>query len=82
VKYNSGFYGFFAQDDWQVSSRAQLLYGLRYDIFDVPRRDRWPESYSQASRSTETISVHAPVCSWSVDQRSRTVVPCVNRFDV
>ena len=26
----------FVQDDWQISSRLKLLYGVRYDLFDVP----------------------------------------------
>ena len=30
------FYGFFVQDDWQITSRMKLLYGVRYDLFDVP----------------------------------------------
>ncbi len=36
VDYNSAFYGLFVQDDWQVTPRVKLLYGLRYDVFDVP----------------------------------------------
>ena len=36
VSYNSGFYGLFAQDDWQIAPRLKLLYGVRYDLFDVP----------------------------------------------
>ena len=35
-RYNSAFYGFFVQDDWQLNSRMKLLYGIRYDLFDVP----------------------------------------------
>src|SRR5437867_1502116 len=35
VSYKSGFYGFFVQDDFRVSSSFKLLYGLRYDLFDV-----------------------------------------------
>jgi len=33
---DSAFYGFFLQDDWQVSPRFKVLYGVRYDVFDVP----------------------------------------------
>ena len=48
AKYNSGFYGLFVQDDWQVSSRLKLLYGVRYDLFDVPAaRPFAPNPYSQ-----------------------------------
>ena len=30
------FYGLFVQDDWQITPQLKLLYGLRYDLFDVP----------------------------------------------
>jgi hypothetical protein len=36
ASYSSGFYGFFVQDDWQVTPNLKVLYGLRYDLFDVP----------------------------------------------
>ena len=36
LDYSSRFYGFFVQDDWQIAPRIKLLYGLRYDLFDVP----------------------------------------------
>lgn len=39
---NSAFYGFFFQDDWQVSSNLKLLYGIRYDLFDVPAAAPFP----------------------------------------
>src|SRR5262245_3898264 len=37
ISYSSRFYGLFVQDDWQISSSIKLLYGLRYDLFDVPQ---------------------------------------------
>jgi hypothetical protein len=33
---NSSFFGFFFQDDWAVSPSFKLLYGVRYDVFDLP----------------------------------------------
>ncbi len=46
--YDSAFYGFFVQDDWQFSSRMKLLYGIRYDLFDVPSARAFaPNPYSQ-----------------------------------
>src|SRR5215203_1845792 len=36
AEYNSGFYGFFVQDDWQIAPQLKLLYGIRYDLFNVP----------------------------------------------
>jgi hypothetical protein len=39
ITYNSSFYNFFAQDDWKVTRRLKLNYGLRYDLYDVPEGD-------------------------------------------
>ena len=36
AKYSSNFIGLFIQDDVWLSSRFKLLYGIRYDIFDIP----------------------------------------------
>ena len=36
IKFDSTFYNFFAQDDWKVTRRLKLNYGLRYDLYDVP----------------------------------------------
>jgi hypothetical protein len=37
VEYKSVFYNFFAQDDWKVTRRLKVNYGLRYDLYDVPQ---------------------------------------------
>jgi hypothetical protein len=36
LEYSSNLYGFFVQDDWRLSDRVKLLYGVRYDLYDVP----------------------------------------------
>lgn len=36
LEYNSAFYNVFAQDDWKVTRKLKLNYGLRYDLYDVP----------------------------------------------
>lgn len=48
LEYNSNLYGFFVQDDWRVASNVKLLYGIRYDLYDVPEAN--PESPFAASR--------------------------------
>ena len=39
ITYNSNFYNLFAQDDWKVTRRLKVSYGLRYDLYDVPDGD-------------------------------------------
>jgi hypothetical protein len=36
LDFSSNLYGFFVQDDWRVSDSLKVLYGLRYDLYDVP----------------------------------------------
>lgn len=40
VSYKSVFYHFFAQDDWRVTTRLKINYGLRYDLYDIPQADQ------------------------------------------
>ncbi len=75
VNYNSGFYGLFVQDDWQISSRLKLLYGLRYDLFNVPQaRPFGPNPYSQDFTIDKNNFGPRAGISWSLDQQARTVV--------
>ena len=75
VKYNSGFYGLFVQDDWQLSSRLKFLYGLRYDLFNVPQaRPFGPNPYSQDFTIDKNNFGPRAGVSWSLDQQARTVV--------
>ena len=39
LEYNTVQYGFFVQDDWRVSPDLKVLYGVRYDLYDVPDAD-------------------------------------------
>jgi hypothetical protein len=75
VSYNSGFYGLFAQDDWQIASRIKLLYGLRYDLFDIPSaRPFAGNPYSQKfAIDKNNIGPRAGV-SWALDRAATTVV--------
>jgi hypothetical protein len=36
LDFSSNLYGFFVQDDWRLSDSLKVLYGLRYDLYDVP----------------------------------------------
>ena len=35
-QFSSNTYGLFLQDDWRVNDSLKVLYGLRYDLYDVP----------------------------------------------
>ncbi|MEP6900315.1 MAG: TonB-dependent receptor [Actinomycetota bacterium] len=39
IKYNSTFYNIFAQDDWKITRKLKFNYGLRYDLYDIPKAD-------------------------------------------
>ena len=75
ASYNSGFYGFFLQDDWQVSPQVKVLYGLRYDLFDVPSaRPFAANKYSQNFVIDKNNIAPRVGMSWSIDQSARTVL--------
>jgi len=75
LSYNSRFYGVFVQDDWQIASRIKLLYGVRYDLFDVPQSKPFAANpYSNNfTVDKNNIGPRAGV-SWSLDSTSNTVL--------
>ena len=75
AKYSSGFYGLFAQDDWQVTPQLKVLYGIRYDLFDVPAaRPFAANKYSQEFTIDKNNIGPRAGLSWAVDASARTVV--------
>ena len=73
--YDSAFYGFFVQDDWQLNSRMKLLYGIRYDLFDVPSaRTFAPNPYSQDFTIDKNNFAPRAGFSWSLDENATTVL--------
>lgn len=36
IEYNSTFFNFFVQDDWKVTRKLKLNYGVRYDLYNIP----------------------------------------------
>jgi hypothetical protein len=39
LEFSSNLYGLFFQDDWRLTDSLKVLYGLRYDLYDVPAPD-------------------------------------------
>lgn len=75
AQYDSGFYGLFAQDDWQVTPQLKVLYGIRYDVFDVPAaRGFAANRYSQDFTIDKNNVGPRAGLSWAVDASARTVV--------
>src|SRR6266404_74952 len=47
--YGSTFYQAFAQDDWKVTERLKVNYGVRYDLYAIPKADpKSPLPFSQS----------------------------------
>ena len=75
ASYDSAFYGLFVQDDWQILPRLKLLYGLRYDVFDVPAaREFAANPYSQNFAIDKNNFGPRAGLAWAVDSAARTVV--------
>jgi hypothetical protein len=75
AEYDSAFYGFFAQDDWQVTPQLKVLYGIRYDLFDVPAaRPFSANPYSNDFTIDKNNFAPRAGISWAVDSTGRTVV--------
>lgn len=55
IEYTSNFYNLFAQDDWKVTQKLKLNYGLRYDVYAIPKADATsPFAASQNFRVDKT----------------------------
>jgi hypothetical protein len=39
IRYKATFWNFFAQDDWKMTRRLKFTYGLRYDLYQIPKAD-------------------------------------------
>jgi hypothetical protein len=75
AEYSSAFYGAFVQDDWQIHPRVKLLYGLRYDLFDVPSARTFAANAfsNDFTVDTNNLAPRAGI-AWTLDDRATTVV--------
>src|SRR6185312_13123093 len=75
VSYNSAFYGLFVQDDWQVTPQIKVLYGLRYDLFNVPSARAFAANpYSSDFTIDKNNFAPRAGVSWALDSSGRTVL--------
>ncbi len=75
VKYDSSFLGFFVQDDWQLASRLKVLFGVRYDLFQIPQSRSFASNpYSQSFKVDANNVAPRIGLSWAIDGESKTVV--------
>jgi hypothetical protein len=75
VSYDSGFFGFFLQDDFRISRSFKLLYGVRYDLFDVPgSRPYAANPLSQGFKKDKNNFAPRAGFSWTLDKEAKTVL--------
>ncbi len=75
LDFSSNLYGLFIQDDWRLTDSLKVLYGLRYDVYDVPA----PNASSPFDTSRDFVvdkNNLAPRFGvvWTVGSDRRTVV--------
>jgi hypothetical protein len=75
LEYSSNLYGFFVQDDWRLGADIKLLYGLRYDVYDVPGglADA-PFAASREFRVDKNNWAPRAGVAWTLGQDRRTVI--------
>lgn len=75
VHYTSTFYNGFLQDEWKVSQKATLTYGLRYDVYQVPSANK-NAAYPLSRKFTTDFNNFAPRVgiAISLDRTQRTTL--------
>lgn len=75
LSFDSAFYGVYFQDDWQVNPRFKVLYGVRYDLFDVANAVQFAPNPASADFKIDKNNVAPRVgVSWDVTGKGRTVL--------
>lgn len=75
LEFSSNLYGVFIQDDWRLSDSLKVLYGLRYDVYDVPAPDATAPFETSRDFVVDKNNI-APRLGivWSLGSDRRTVV--------
>jgi Carboxypeptidase regulatory-like domain/TonB dependent receptor-like, beta-barrel len=75
LSFDSAFYGFYFQDDWQVSPRFKVLYGVRYDLFDVANPVPFEPNPASSDFRIDKNNIAPRVgISWDVTGKGKTVL--------
>jgi len=75
VSYDSGFFGFFVQDDFRIGPSFKLLYGVRYDLFRIPdSRPYAANPLSQGFKKDKNNLAPRAGFSWTLDKDAKTVL--------
>ena len=75
IAYSQRYYSLFMQDDFRVTPSFKVLYGVRYDLFRVPKGDSGaPFAASRSFRVDKNNVAPRVGVAWSLDPESRTVV--------
>jgi TonB dependent receptor len=75
LEFSSNTYGLFLQDDWRVTDSLKVLYGVRYDLYDVPE----PNTTAPFETSRDFVVDKNNIAPrlgvvWTVGSDRRTVV--------
>ena len=75
LDYSSKLYGLFVQDDWRIAPTVKILYGVRFDLYDVPGADPGaPFEYSRDFRIDKNNWGPRVGVAWTVGDDRRTVI--------
>lgn len=75
LEYDTRMFAVFAQDDWRVSPRVKLLYGLRYDLAMPPEADGNAPVVASRTFATDKNNLQPRVgLVWNVTNDQRSVI--------
>jgi hypothetical protein len=75
LDFSSNLYGLFVQDDWRLAPNVKLLYGVRYDVYDVPPADpNAPFEFSREFRIDQNNVAPRLGVVWTLGEDQRSVI--------
>jgi hypothetical protein len=72
---NTRLYSLFAQDDWRLTPDVKILYGVRYDLYDLPNADPGAPFSSSRSFTVDKNNVGPRLgVAWTLGTSRHTVI--------